>query len=91
VYKKFLSGFWDDSNLGIPSSHVAVAFGAAFMLVRVCPAVWPVAILAGVGCAAGRVAAGAHFLSDVYAAVVVAFIVTAWVWRRVPSAPAGAF
>jgi membrane-associated phospholipid phosphatase len=85
VYKKFLHGFVDDSNLGIPSSHVAVAFGAAFMLIRLYPPVWPVALAAAVGCAAQRVAAGAHFTSDVYAAAVLAYAVTALLSRGHPS------
>jgi membrane-associated phospholipid phosphatase len=81
-FKPFLHGLWDDHNLGIPSSHAAVAFGAAFMLARLWPAVWPAALLAAVGCAVQRVAAGAHFLSDVYTGAVVAYIVTAWVSGR---------
>jgi membrane-associated phospholipid phosphatase len=87
-YKPFLHGLVDDHNLGIPSSHAAVAFGAAFVMVRVWPRIWPVAVLAGVGCAAQRVMAGAHFMTDVYAAVVIAYAVTAWLFGRW-FAPAG--
>ena len=61
----FLAGFWDSSNLGLPSSHAAVAFGGAWMLglldakLRV-----PALVLASI-CAVTRVLAGAHFPTDV--------------------------
>lgn len=84
-YKPFLHGIVDDKNLGIPSSHVAVAFGAAFVLIRLHPGLWPVALAAAVGCAVQRVGVGAHFTTDVYAAAVIAYAVTAWMARRMPA------
>lgn len=88
-YKPFLHGFVDDKNLGIPSSHVAVAFGAAFMLIWMYPRLWPAALGAAVGCAVQRMAAGAHFMTDTYAAVVIAYAVTAWIARRTAALAAG--
>lgn len=84
-----LSDLWAhyESGLGMPSSHTAVAFGGAFMLSRLVPGVWPVAMLAAAGCAYTRLAAGAHFLSDVYVGVFVAYAVSWMVDRAVPPRP----
>lgn len=58
-------GFSDGSNLGLPSSHAAVAVAGAFAIGRVAPgAVWP-AMIFGIGCCVTRLLNGAHFLSDV--------------------------
>jgi membrane-associated phospholipid phosphatase len=86
VFKPFPQGFYDETNLGMPSSHVAVAFGAAFMLIRIHPMLWPVAVFIAGGCAAQRVICGAHFLTDVYAAAVLAYAVTAGVAARLDRA-----
>lgn len=62
-------------GLGTVSSHVAVAFGGAFMLGLLVPAWrWPLFLLA-LGCAWSRVAAGAHFVSDCFAAALVSYAV----------------
>lgn len=52
-------------GLGFPSSHAAVAAGAAFMLGRVFPGSQWVAIPLAIGCGCTRLQAGAHFASDV--------------------------
>jgi membrane-associated phospholipid phosphatase len=62
-------------GLGTVSSHAAVAFGGAFMLGLLVPAWrWPLFLLA-LGCAWSRVAAGAHFVSDCFAAALVSYAV----------------
>jgi len=64
VHRAMFSGFSDSSNLGIPSSHVAVAFAAAAVIGMLYPKTrWVMLVLAGL-CAMTRMAAGAHFLSD---------------------------
>lgn len=74
-FKPFLHGFVDQSNLAFPSSHAAVAFGAAWMACLFFPrGRWLWLGLAS-GCALTRIAAKAHWLSDCYAAAVVAFLV----------------
>lgn len=88
-YKGFLRGLVDDSNLGIPSSHAAVAFGAVFMLVGLYPRLWPVGALLAAGCAVQRVACGAHFMTDVYGSAVVAYAVTAWLSGRLAGGERG--
>jgi membrane-associated phospholipid phosphatase len=66
-----------NSDLGLPSSHAVVAFGAAFMMTRLWPRAWPVWMLLALGCAATRLFEQAHFLSDVTLSAIVGFGV-AW-------------
>ncbi|MGP1273648.1 MAG: phosphatase PAP2 family protein [Phycisphaerales bacterium] len=69
-------------NLGFPSSHAAVAFGAAIALARLVPGTWPVMVFLALGCAWTRLLMGAHFLTDVVAGAAIAW---AWVeWLRLP-------
>lgn len=67
TFKPFLHAFSDGSNLGIPSSHAAVAFGGAFILLRLFPCAGCVALVWAIGCGMTRVALGAHYVSDVVA------------------------
>lgn len=60
------SGFLDGHNLGLPSSHAAVAFGGACMLGFFLPRLRPLLILLAIGCAYSRMITGAHFASDVF-------------------------
>ncbi len=60
------SGFIDGHNLGLPSSHAAVAFGGALMLAYIQPKLRPLLILLAIGCAYTRLITGAHFASDVF-------------------------
>lgn len=85
-FKPLFRAFVDDANLGIPSSHAAVAFGGAFMLARLYPGAGPVAVALAAGCALTRLLAGAHYLSDVAAAGLIGWA-TAWALR--PRSPAG--
>ncbi|MBX3366988.1 MAG: phosphatase PAP2 family protein [Phycisphaeraceae bacterium] len=82
VYKPFLSGWTDDTNMGIPSSHAAVAFGALVLLGFMHRGARPVFWLLAIGCAASRVIAGAHWLSDVYAGAVIGALCATLVWSR---------
>ena len=78
------------SGVGLPSSHAAVAFGAAWALCRLHPAAAPVWLVMAGGCAATRVADGHHFLSDVYLAAVLSYAVAWQVWRWLgPAASSG--
>lgn len=64
TFRSFLDGPLDSSGLGLPSSHTAVAFAGACFLAALLPwARWLVLGLA-VGCAATRVLADAHWVSD---------------------------
>lgn len=75
VFKPFLHGFVDSSNLAFPSSHVAVAFGAAWMASLFYPRGRWLFLALAVGCALSRLAAKAHWLSDCYAAAVLAYLI----------------
>lgn len=98
LFRAFSDAPLSSSGLGMPSSHTAVAFGAAFMLCRLHPAATPIWLVIGVGCAATRVLARAHFTSDVVAAAFLGYAVAwaLWHWHAANEArarragPAGA-
>ena len=71
------------SGLALPSSHAIVAFGAAATLSRLFPRAWPIWWALAWGCGFSRIAAGAHFFSDIVVAAVAAWVVVALLWRRV--------
>jgi membrane-associated phospholipid phosphatase len=74
---------------GLASSHAAVAFGAAFMVGRLFPgAFWPIFILA-CGTAYSRITPGAHYLSDLYVAGVLAWLVSRGLWHWLGRFPGG--
>jgi membrane-associated phospholipid phosphatase len=64
VFRDFVDQTWSTGNLGLPSSHVLVAFSGAAMASYLFPRTAPVWMLWAAGCAATRVLARAHFLSD---------------------------
>ena len=72
-FKGLLERFANPDNLCFPSSHAAVAFGAAFMVLFLYPRAGWVAILLAAGCGLTRLLAGAHFASDVFAAAVLGY------------------
>ncbi|MDX2146625.1 MAG: phosphatase PAP2 family protein [Planctomycetota bacterium] len=76
VYRGWFAGFEDGSNLGLPSSHAAVAFGAAFALLHAYPGAGWVLVLGATGCGITRIMAGAHLPTDVYVAAGVAYAVS---------------
>lgn len=63
--------FWSGSGLGLPSSHAAVAVGAAVAMSVLWPRWRTVWIALAVCCVVSRVLAGAHFVSDVVLGVLV--------------------
>lgn len=73
--------FWSTRGLGFASSHTAVAFGAAALLARLYPGSAPVWYLLAVGCAATRVLAGAHYLSDTVGAAALGWLLAEAAWR----------
>ncbi|MEZ6242622.1 MAG: phosphatase PAP2 family protein [Phycisphaerales bacterium] len=77
VWRGLLSGFSDSSNLGMPSSHAAVAFaGAAMLGILFPPLRWLMLALAA-GCGLTRLLTGAHFASDVVVGASIG-VLTAW-------------
>ncbi|MFG0260363.1 MAG: phosphatase PAP2 family protein [Phycisphaerales bacterium JB041] len=80
-FRGLFAGFADGSNLGLPSSHAATAAGGAFALAMVWPKLWPLALGIAVGCGVSRLLTGAHFASDVYAGIVLGWLVAVWFGR----------
>jgi membrane-associated phospholipid phosphatase len=77
-----LSDRWSRwSDLGMASSHTAVAFGTAFALSTLLPRGSPLFLAAAVGCAMTRLLAGGHFFSDVYVGILIAYVVARAVRR----------
>ena len=69
------------SEFGLPSSHAMVAFSGAWLLCWLYPRAWPVWLALATACAISRVAAQAHFLSDVTVGAVAAWFLVAVIWR----------
>lgn len=82
VFRAFTDGPFDSSGLALPSTHSAVAFAAAAMLSHLFPQARPIWWGLAVGCAWTRVAAGAHFVSDVVVAAITAWAVVELIWQR---------
>lgn len=69
VFRGPLSALWTEPvyGWGMPSSHAAVAFGAAWAIARWSPRGGAVAVALAAGCGLTRMLSGAHFASDVVA------------------------
>jgi membrane-associated phospholipid phosphatase len=68
-------------SVGMPSSHAGVAFGAAWILIRMYPRAALVWILIGIGCAWQRLLDHAHFFSDVFASALAGYVAAWSVWH----------
>ncbi len=75
AFRPFADNPWSTKGLGMPSSHVLVAMGAATVLARFFPRVWWLWYLIAAGCAYTRLLASAHYLSDVVAAAILGWLV----------------
>lgn len=94
VFRLFSDGPLSAKNLGMPSSHVAVAFAGAFVLSWLSPRARWVFLGMAAGCAMERVLVHAHFASDVAAGAAVgygAYAALRWGherrWRGRPGGP----
>lgn len=68
-------------GLALPSSHALVAWGAAAVLAHLFPRARWIWYALAAGCSWSRVAAGAHFVSDVVLSAVVGLLVGEGLWR----------
>jgi membrane-associated phospholipid phosphatase len=73
VFRGLIERFQNSDNLGFPSSHAAVAFGAAFMVWFFWPRAGVIALIAAVLCGLTRLWSGAHFATDVLGAALVGY------------------
>jgi membrane-associated phospholipid phosphatase len=78
------SGFIDGSNLGLPSSHTAVAFGGACILAFFLPKIRILLIALALGCGYSRMITGAHFASDVFLGALVGYAIARWIASSLP-------
>lgn len=81
VFRSFSERPFHSGGLALPSTHAIVAFGAAAMLARLFPRARIVFWAVAWGCGLSRVAAGAHFFSDIVLAAVAAWVI-AWLIAR---------
>ena len=84
-FRPFLSGFTDGSNLGLPSSHAATAFGGCLMLAALLPNTRRFLILLALGCGITRMLTGAHFATDVYAGAILGWLVSILYTKLTPT------
>ena len=82
VFRAFSDRPFSTSALAMPSGHAMVAFGGAVVLARLFPRAAPVAYVLAAGCAATRVLARAHFVSDVVVGALAGWAVGALLWSR---------
>lgn len=81
VFRPWSDHPFNTAHLGLPSSEAAVAFAAAAALARLFPAGRVLWYALAIGCSLTRLAAGAHFLSDVVLGALVGYVTTLVVWR----------
>jgi len=84
-FRPFLSGFTDGSNLGLPSSHAATAFGGCLMLAALLPNTRRFLILLAFGCGITRMLTGAHFATDVYTGAILGYLVSLLYTKLTPT------
>jgi membrane-associated phospholipid phosphatase len=82
VFRPWSDRPFSTAELGLPSSEAAVAFAAAAVLARLFPEARALWYGVALGCALTRVAARAHFMSDIVFAALVGYVVTLILWRR---------
>lgn len=82
IFRAFADRPFHGAEFGLPSSHAIVAFSGAWLLCRMYPKASIVWLALAAGCAWSRVAAQAHFLSDVTVAAVAAWMLVVVVWGR---------
>ena len=75
-FREWTGAWWKSNNLGTPSSHAMVAWGAAWALSILFPQARIVWIFIAVGCSLSRMVHQAHLLGDVYIAGVFSYIIT---------------
>lgn len=87
VFRTFSEGPLSNRGMGMPSSHVLVAFAGATALGMLFPRVRTLALVLAAGCALTRILALGHFLSDTVVAAclgwAVAHVVAGALTRRI--------
>jgi len=81
VWRAWTDRPFSTSDLGLPSGHATIGFAGMLLLCRIYPRAWAIWLPLAVGCAASRVVNRGHFVSDVWASVVLAHGIVWCVWR----------
>lgn len=81
VFRAFTDQPFNTKDIGLPSSHVVVAFAGMAVLARFFPRAAPVFYSLAAGCALSRVLSRAHFVSDVVVGALAGLAVGVVVWR----------
>lgn len=81
IFRAWSGEWWKSNDLAMPSSHAAVAFGAAWALWFLFPRPKLVWLFLATACGLSRVVEGAHSPSDVYVAAWLAFVIAYWLRR----------
>lgn len=89
-FRAFSVDPFSTSGLGMPSSHVAVAFAGATALCIIAPRAWFVWMLLAAGCAFTRLSDRAHWLSDAYVGALLGILVSWWLARVMRPGRSGA-
>ncbi|MES2524539.1 MAG: phosphatase PAP2 family protein [Gemmatimonadota bacterium] len=85
AFRAFADDPLSTRGLGMPSSHVMVAFGGAAVLARFFPETRALWFVLAAGCALTRVMSLGHFLSDTVAAAFLGVLVAWGLMRRWPA------
>jgi len=72
---------FSQNDLGMASSHAAVAFAAAAAVGLMLPLTRPILYALAAGCAMTRIIAGAHFLSDTAVAAILGIAAAHLLWK----------
>lgn len=82
TYRDWSGNWWENNDLGMPSSHTATAFGAAFALCYLFPRYKILWLILAIGCALSRIVQQAHTLTDVYVAAILALVIFSQLKKR---------
>lgn len=81
TFRAWSGDWWKSNDLSTPSSHAAVAFGAAWALWFLFPRPKLVWFFLACACGFSRIVESAHLPSDIYVAAWLSFVVTYWLRR----------
>ena len=82
VFRPWSEHTFSTAGLATPSSHTMVAFAAATIMARLFPRARWVFYLLAVGCAATRVMARAHYVSDVTFGAILGWAIAWGIWMQ---------
>ena len=81
LFRSYTEGPLSNRGMGLPSSHVLVAFSGAAVMAKLFPQARWLWYLLAAGCAATRVLALGHFLSDTVVAALLGVAVGGGLWQ----------